>query len=85
MKRAVLMARVSSDEQAKGYSLDIQEENLRKYCERQNIEVVSVFREDYSAKDFNRPEFKKFMGFARANKGKVVGVKKRADSKSGRV
>ena len=30
MKNAILMCRVSSDEQAKGYSLDIQKEQLEK-------------------------------------------------------
>jgi DNA invertase Pin-like site-specific DNA recombinase len=49
---------VSSDEQAKGYSLDVQFESLTKYCLLNDIEVVKHYREDYSAKDFNRPEFK---------------------------
>jgi site-specific DNA recombinase len=35
------MARVSSDEQAKGYSLDVQDEALTRYCERNGIEIVS--------------------------------------------
>jgi len=30
IRKAALMSRVSSDEQAKGYSLDVQEENLRR-------------------------------------------------------
>ena len=71
MKRAVIMCRVSSDEQAKGYSLDIQNESLTKYCQSNNIQVVKHYREDHSAKDFNRPEFKKFMDFAKKNKGQV--------------
>ncbi len=71
LKRAALMCRVSSDEQVKGYSLDLQDEALRKHCERYNIEIVYTFREDHSAKDFNRPEFKKFLTFLNKNKGKV--------------
>ena len=52
------MARVSSEEQAKGYSLGDQEDRLVKYCGVNNIEIVEFYREDHSAKDFNRPEWK---------------------------
>jgi site-specific DNA recombinase len=70
-RRAALMARVSSDEQAKGYSLDIQSEALMKYCERNDIEVVFSFREDHSAKDFNRPAFTAFLEHAKRNRGGI--------------
>jgi len=65
------MARVSSDEQAKGYSLGIQEESLRKHCANNEIEIVQVFKEDHSAKNFDRPEWKKLLQFVRANKNSV--------------
>ena len=71
MKRAILMSRVSSDEQAKGYSLDIQVEKLSEHCRREAISVVNIFKEDHSAKNFNRPEFKKLLQYLKANKGKV--------------
>lgn len=71
MKRAILMARVSSDEQAKGYSLDVQEENLKQHCDNRNIEIIKVYREDHSAKTFDRPEFKKLLAFAKDNKGTI--------------
>ena len=71
MKTAVIMSRVSSEEQAQGYSLGVQEESLTRYCEKNNIEIVQKFREDHSAKDFNRPEFKAFLNYARKNKGKM--------------
>lgn len=61
MKNAVIMCRVSSDEQAKGFSLDIQKEQLTNYCNRNNITIVQEYREDHSAKNFNRPEFQKFL------------------------
>jgi site-specific DNA recombinase len=61
-KKAILYVRVSTDEQAdKGFSLQHQEERLRNYCELQNILVVGFFREDYSAKSFERPEFSKLL------------------------
>ena len=55
-KKAILYCRVSSDEQARGHSLNFQESALKRYCENNGIEVVEVYREDYSAKNFNRPE-----------------------------
>ena len=62
MKSAYLYVRVSTDEQKrKGYSLPEQEDRLLKYCEYNNIEVNGIFREDYSAKNFNRPEWKKLI------------------------
>ena len=59
MKKAILYCRVSSDEQAKGGSLKYQADALRRFCENNGIEVVEVYREDYSAKTFDRPEMKK--------------------------
>jgi site-specific DNA recombinase len=62
MKTAILYFRVSTDEQAeKGYSLQYQEEQLRRYCEVNNIQVIGAYTEDFSAKTFNRPEFKKML------------------------
>ena len=61
-KRAVIYIRVSTDEQAeKGYSLKLQEEVCKKYCDFHNIEVVALFKEDFSAKTFERPEWKNMM------------------------
>jgi site-specific DNA recombinase len=71
MKKAVIMCRVSSDEQAKGYSLDVQLEQLTRYCNRNNISIVKQYREDHSAKNFNRPEFQKFLQFVKKNKEEV--------------
>lgn len=71
MKKAILMSRVSSDEQARGYSLDVQEETLKRYCENHDIEIIDLYREDHSAKNFNRPEFKKLLAYAKANAGKI--------------
>lgn len=60
MKTAYLYVRVSTDEQKrKGYSLPEQEERLLKHCKNNNIEIKGIYREDFSAKNFNRPEWKK--------------------------
>ena len=68
-RRAFIYIRVSTDEQAdKGYSLQHQKERLEKYCEIQNIEIVEIFKEDYSAKTFNRPEFIKLLAMLKKNR-----------------
>ncbi len=71
MKRAILMSRVSSDEQAKGYSLDVQEQRLVEYCQKNKIEIIQRYREDHSAKSFERPEYKKMEALAKKSKGMV--------------
>ena len=71
-RRAIIYTRVSSDEQAeKGYSLQYQEEQLRKYCANRDISIVAHYKEDYSAKTFDRPEFNKLMNFCRKSPGEV--------------
>ncbi|NOQ72830.1 MAG: recombinase family protein, partial [Crocinitomix sp.] len=71
MKRVAIMCRVSSEEQAKGYSLDAQLEALTKYCERHEYEIVYSIREDHSAKTFNRPEWNKWFDLIKKKKLKV--------------
>ncbi len=71
MKTAYLYIRVSTDEQKRrGYSLPEQEDRLLKYCEFNNIEVKGIFREDYSAKTFNRPEWKKLITVIKSRSSK---------------
>ena len=70
-KTAVIMSRVSSDDQARGYSLDVQFEQLTKHCQRHDIEILKHYREDHSAKNFNRPEFKSFLDYARQYKNQI--------------
>lgn len=72
MKTAYLYVRVSTDEQKrKGYSLPEQENRLLKYCEQNQIVVKGIFREDFLAKDFNRPEWKKIIKKLKSNKKKT--------------
>ena len=72
MKNVILYGRVSTDEQAsKGYSLRDQEEKLLRYCAEHNHKVIAIYREDYSAKTFNRPEFKKLLAYCKSNKKNI--------------
>ncbi len=76
---AVLYTRVSTDEQAgRGFSLRDQLARLEAYCARQGIEVLRHFREDHSAKTFDRPAWKALMRYVRANRsgvGQILFVK----------
>ncbi|MBL7840152.1 MAG: recombinase family protein [Cyclobacteriaceae bacterium] len=71
-KRAILYTRVSTDEQAdKGYSLQHQLERLQRHCESHGIQSIAHFKEDFSAKTFERPEFRKLIKFSKENIGRV--------------
>lgn len=73
MTRVLLYCRVSTDEQAEGSSLEVQESYLREYCAKKNYEIINVYKEDYSAKSFelNRPEFKKLYDYCRKHRHEV--------------
>ena len=72
MKNVILYTRVSTDEQAdKGFSRRDQEEKLLAYCSNNNFNVISIYKEDHSAKTFNRPEFKKLMSYIKKNSKSV--------------
>ena len=68
----ILYCRVSTDEQAeKGFSLNYQEESLKRYSERMGYNVVNIYREDHSAKNFKRPQWSQLKAFTKSNKKTV--------------
>ncbi|GAA3594727.1 recombinase family protein [Flavivirga amylovorans] len=72
MKNVILYVRVSTDEQAdKGFSLRDQEQKLLNYCNLNNMNVLMIFKDDHSAKTFNRPEFKRLVQYVKTNKSKI--------------
>jgi DNA invertase Pin-like site-specific DNA recombinase len=69
-QKAILYVRVSTDEQAeRGHSLANQEEKLRSYCAQHGIDIAGFYREDHSAKTFERPQFTLMLESMRKNKG----------------
>lgn len=73
--KAIIYTRVSTDEQAdKGFSLSHQKVSLKNFCKLKDIHVVKHFQEDYSAKTFDRPEWKKLETFVSANKRSIDAV-----------
>jgi site-specific DNA recombinase len=57
--RVVLYARVSSDEQRKGLSIEAQVEKLFSFAQENHFDVVQCFEEEYSGFDYERPEMDK--------------------------
>ena len=71
-KRAVLYRRVSTTEQKDtGSSLSSQKENLTNFCNSNDIEIIKDYEEDFSAKNFNRPEFGKLLEYIAKNKNNI--------------
>jgi len=69
MKNVVIYTRVNSKEQVNtGFRLRYQEEALRKYCEIKGYKVVNHFQDCFSARTFDRPEWRKLESFVKNNK-----------------
>lgn len=75
-KRYVALARVSSREQEReGFSLDVQVDALRQYAERNNGEIIRLFRiAETASKHDERSTFKELMAFAKKNAHKLDGL-----------
>ncbi len=75
-KRACALVRVSSEEQVRGgYGLEFQEQDIRTFCTRSNLELVKVFRDEgYSGATANRPGFQEMMEWAREKRFDVLVV-----------
>ena len=76
MKRFVALARVSSREQEReGFSLDVQEEALRRYAEREGGEIVQLYRiAETASKQGERRTFKEMLAYCRRNGPKLDAV-----------
>ncbi len=70
------LARVSSREQEReGFSLDVQEDALRRYAERKGGEIAKFYRiAETASKHAERKTFKELLAYARKNAAKLDGV-----------
>src|SRR5690348_9015984 len=69
---AVIYARVSTDEQAKGYSLSTQVESCSHYAKLKGYQILSVFTDDYTGESLDRPGLDSMRAFIRANRVNVI-------------
>ncbi len=71
----LIYSRVSTSEQADfGFSLNHQKAVLELYCQQKGITILKSFTEDHSAKNFDRPEWKKLLLFVKANKKNIDSI-----------
>ena len=76
MEKAVIYARVSSEEQAKhGFSIENQKRQCEEFAERNDYFVIKTFvDEGKSAKNLDRPEIQDLMAFCSKKKNNVKAV-----------
>ena len=68
----VIYTRVSTDEQAdKGFSLRHQKEMLEGFCGVKGYKILRHYEDDYSAKNFNRPDWMRLEGYVKANRKNI--------------
>ena len=68
-KKAVIYARVSTDEQTMGQSLDVQIASCRRWCESKGVEVAKVFNEgDHTGTTLMRPMLSQMVLFCNVEK-----------------
>ncbi len=72
MKGAVGYARVSTDEQAQeNNSLPMQQRRIATFCKQNEVPVLQIFEESYSARTMERPGLTELLNFCRLNKKKI--------------
>jgi site-specific DNA recombinase len=76
MKQFVALARVSSREQEReGFSLEVQEDALRRYAASAGGEILRLFRiAETASKTSERKTFKELIAFAKQHSGKLDGL-----------
>ena len=58
----IIYTRVSTEGQKEnGFSLQDQERRLRAYCKREGKTIIAHYQDNYSGKNFNRPEYQKML------------------------
>ena len=68
-KNVILYRRVSTtDQKENGNSLSTQKHSLRGFALENGMNVIREFEEDFSAKNFKRPEFNRLLDFVKINK-----------------
>ena len=62
----IIYTRVSTEDQKEnGFSLQDQERRLKAHCEKNGKKIIAHYQDNYSGKNFNRPEFQKMLAALR--------------------
>lgn len=70
--RAIIFARVSTNDQKNGHSLDAQVSRLQAYCKKKNLEVVKEFQLVESSTCGEREQFCKLIDFINEQENEVI-------------
>lgn len=70
--KAVILVRVSTEEQEEGHSLDAQRARLVDYCERRNLEVLNTYTIIESSTRGDRKQFMEMLEFAKKQKQTIA-------------
>lgn len=63
MKKAIIYLRISNDKQS-NHSIDGQQMMIQSWCERNDVDIVDIFTDEgFSARNFDRPDFKRLNNF----------------------
>jgi site-specific DNA recombinase len=66
--KAVILSRVSTNEQQDGHSIAAQQARLREYCKRKNLDIIKEFKIVESSTRGNRKDFYEMLEFAKRQK-----------------
>lgn len=65
----------TSDQKEKGFSLQYQEESIKRFCNSKGYNLIDVYLEDHTGKnDFNRPKWNQIQTYIKRNKKQVHGI-----------
>lgn len=71
-EQAVIFARVSSERQEKGASIDAQLETIYNYCEKKGFTIIKEFTITESSSRGDRKQYKEMLAFIQKNKHKIA-------------
>ena len=72
MKNVIIYSRVATKEST--LSLEFQEEKLKDYCKKHNFNIIKSYKEVYSGKTFERPEWLKMRTFFDTNENSIQSI-----------
>ena len=72
--KAVILARVSTEMQEDGFSLDAQLDRLRRYCERHNLDIIQEYNITESSTKGKRPQFNEMLTFVKKQRERIAVV-----------
>ena len=65
----------TSDQKEKGFSLQHQEDAIKRFCESRGFNLIDIYKEDHTGKsDFNRPKWNQIQTFIKRNKKLIHGI-----------